>query len=217
MMLRHCLALLSCLWMTAAHAGPAGDDPAALVKQAIERDWTAQRNDAGGYTALTSPIYPMPFGQGCVLHQLYFLDDLAGPSMGRMVAEDRYYAFATGEACQAIDPARFFGIEPGNDVSGLLDLAVRLKAGPQAGRDTLSRDAQARVPACFTPEAVAGTKVIRATSHRVGGVRGEAYRVVLACGSLRDGEEIHASGSRKDASVHWDIGSLTTVVPAAAD
>lgn len=198
-------------------AGDVPTDPAKMVRQAIQRDWSVRDERTGGYVVVTSPIYPMAFGRGCILHKLFFLDGPEGPSMARMVAEDRYYTFAGGEACAAIEPARFFGIEPGNDVEGLLDLAGRIKAGPQAGRDSFGRDAQARVAACFTPEAMASTRVTRAVSRRVGGVRGEEYRVALECASLRDGEELHATSSRKDASVHWDIGTLTTVVPASDD
>lgn len=215
MALRPLLALLLSLPLSIP-AMPADDvpgmdkgDAAAMAKAAIAHDWTATVLPGGRDVELRSPIYPMAFGQGCVIHRLYFLGDLAGPSMAQLVTDDLYHAFATGDACATVPPAHFFGIEPGNDVAGLLDLARRLAAGPQPGRDTLTRAAQARVPACFTPDARATTRITRAVSHREGG--GEVFTVALACDHLRDGEEIHARGTRNSDRVRWDIGSLTTV------
>jgi hypothetical protein len=185
------------------------DDPAARIKTAIERDWTASVNASSGDVVVTSPIYAMPFNQGCVIHQLFFLNSGGRPSLARMVAADRYFVFASGEACAAVDQTLFFEIEPGNDVFGLLDFARRLQGGPRMDRDTLSKDALALVPGCFLPEAMRTTRIARATSYRVSGARREEYKVVLACDALQDGKEIYAIGSYQKDAVTWDIRALT--------
>jgi hypothetical protein len=193
----------------AASSAKAQDDPAARIKTAIERDWTSSVDPSSGDVVVTSPIYAMQFNQGCVIHQLFFLNSDGRPSLARMVAADRYFAFASGDACATVDQALFFGIEPGNDVFGLMDFARRLQGGPRMDRDTLSKDALAHVPGCFLPDAMRSTRIARATSRRVGGARREEYTVVLACDALQDGKEIYAIGSHQNDAVTWDIRALT--------
>jgi hypothetical protein len=196
---------------SATAAGEARDDPAQWMKDAIARDWKASANPRSGDLELASPIYPMRFNQGCVIHRLTFLADDGRPALDHLVATDNYFAFAVGEACATADPAHFFEIHAGSDTFGVMDFARRLKAGPQPGRDSLSRDARARLPACFLPDAMRSTRITRASSRRVGGAQREEFMVVLACDGLKDGEEIYATGSYRDDAVHWEIGSLVRV------
>jgi|GEM_PF-1662115 len=209
------LLSLLVLLPAAVRAAPpvdAQDDPAAWVKSAIDRDWVARVGDFGT-VVVSSPIYAMPFDQGCVIHEIAFLSDGKRPSLGRMVAADRYFVFAAGDACAAADPAQFFGIEPANDVFGLLDFARRLKSGPKAGRDRVSDDVFATVSQCFTPEAMRTTRVMRAHSWRPEGSRRDQYQVTLMCKALEDEGDLIAIGARDQDAIAWKVGTLvqTTV------
>ncbi len=99
-------------WAAAA-ADTAQDDPAAWIKSAIERDWVASVNPNSGDVEVRSPIYPMRFSQGCVIHRLFFLPINGRPALDGMVAVDNYYAFAADQACATVDPAHFFEIHAG--------------------------------------------------------------------------------------------------------
>ena len=193
--------------------------PAAQIKAAIERDWIA-RGDSGG-VEVTSPSYPLPYKQGCVIHSLYFPTVATGPMPGHMVSQDRYFVFAAEEACATADPAQFFGIEPGNDTFALLDFAKRLKDGPRAGKDKISEADRARIAPCFTPEAMAGTRIVRAHSWRESGTgRDDRYQVTLRCTAQEDNGEIVALGIRGQEAVTWAFklwGEITVDQPAAAE
>jgi hypothetical protein len=180
-------------------------DPATAVKAAIDRDWVARVTERGD-VQVTSPIYAMPYGQGCVIHRLYFLGDGTRPSLGHMVVNDQYFVFASGDACATVDPGRFFSIEPGNDVSSLLDFARRLQGGPRPGKDRVSGGSLDQASRCFTPEAMATTNVRSAISWRPEGGRRDQYKVALTCASLKDQEELVATGSRGDDAIAWKVG-----------
>ena len=166
------------------------DDPAARIKDAIARDWVATPGDFGS-VVVRSPAYAMPFNQGCVIHELAFLSTNGRASLGQMVATDRYFVFASGEACASADPAQFFSIEPGNDIAGLLDFSTRLKNGPRLTKDSFSKADYARIAPCFAPEALATTRIVGAHSWRHSGTgRDDRYQVSLRCKALEDAGEI---------------------------
>lgn len=199
MKLPHLLLLL--LAHPALAADPKQED-AAQIKAAIERDWTA-RGDSGG-VEITSPSYPMPYGQGCVIHSLYFPNAGTGPAMGHMVTHERYFVFATGQACATADPAQFFHIEPGNETAELLEFAKQLKNGPRPGMDRGAADELAKISPCFTPEAMATTRIVRAHSWgQQGDGRHDRYQVRLRCKALEEQGEIVALGVRSQDAVSW--------------
>lgn len=186
----------------AAEPAPAeASDPAARVKAAITDDWTA-RTEAHA-VVLTSPVYAMPFGRGCVIHRLYFMQHEGQPSLGDMIVDDRYYVFASGEACAGVDPGLFFSIEPGNDVEGLLDFGRGLKSGPRPGTDRVPAGVLARIAPCFAAEAIAGTRIVRAHSWRSEREQRERYQATIACKALEDEGEIVATGLRGGDAVEW--------------
>ena len=213
------LLLLAILLSTTTAAADANDTPAARIKAAIDRDWIA-RGDSGG-VEVTLPSYPLPYKQGCVIHSLYFPTVATGPMPGHMVSQDRYFAFAAEDACTSADPAQFFGIEPGNDTFALLDFAKRLKDGPRAGKDKISDADRARIAPCFTPEAMAGMRIVRAHSWRENGTgRDDRYQVTLRCKAQEDNGEIVALGVRGQEAVTWASkpwGEITVEQPAAAE
>lgn len=200
-------------------AADSNDTPAARIKAAIDRDWIA-RGDSGG-VEVTSPSYPLPYKQGCVIHSLYFPTVATGPMPGHMVSQDRYFVFAAEDACATADPAQFFGIEPGNDTFALLDFAKRLKDGPRAGKDKISDADRARIAPCFTPEAMAGTRIVRAHSWRESGTgRDDRYQVTLRCTAQEDNGEIVALGVRGQEAVTWAFkpwGEITVDQPGPAE
>lgn len=213
------LLLLAILLSTTTAAADANDTPAAQIKAAIDRDWIA-RGDSGG-VEITSPSYALPYKQGCVIHSLYFPTVATGPMPGHMVSQDRYFVFAADEACASADPAQFFGIEPGNDTFALLDFAKRLKDGPRAGTDKISDADRARIAPCFTPETMAGTRIVRAHSWRENGTgRHDRYQVTLRCKAQEDNGEMVALGVRGQEAVTWAFkpwGEITAGQPAAAE
>ena len=201
-----------------AAASPATqDDPAAQIKSTINRDWVAHAGDFGN-VVVTSPSYAMPFNQGCVIHELAFLGNDGRPSLGNMVANDLYYVFAQGDACATIDVTHFFDIEPANDVSALLDFGKRLKGGPRPGKDRIPDADLARVVDCFTPDAMASTRIVRAHSwNQKGSGRDDRYQVTLRCEAVDETGEIVASGVRDQDAIDWTLrpwGSVTVEVPA---
>lgn len=204
---------------TSTLAAAAEDTPATRIKAAIDRDWIA-RGDSGG-VEVTSPSYPLPYKQGCVIHSLYFPTVATGPMPGHMVSQDRYFAFAAEDACATADPAQFFGIEPGNDTFALLDFAKRLKGGPRAGKDKISEADRARIAPCFAPETMAGTRIVRTHSWRESGTgRDDRYQVTLRCKALEDNGEIVALGVRGQETVTWALkpwGEITVDQPVAAE
>ncbi|TXH48359.1 MAG: hypothetical protein E6Q87_06230 [Cellvibrionales bacterium] len=215
--MKRLLLLLSLL--TSSLAAAAQDTPAARIKTAIERDWIA-RSDSGG-VEVSSPSYPLPYNQGCVIHSLYFPTVATGPMPGHMVSQDRYFVFAAEDACASTDPAQFFGIEPGNDTFALLDFAKRLKDGPRAGTDKMSDADRVRIAPCFTPEALAGTRINHAHSWRENGTgRHDRYQVTLRCKAQEDNGEIVTLGVRGQEAVTWAFkpwGEITVDQPAAAE
>lgn len=194
------------------------DTPAARIKDAIARDWTA-RGDSGG-VEVSSPSYPMPYQRGCVIHSLYFPTVATGPIPGHMVSQDRYFVFAAGEGCANADSAQFFTIEPGNDTFALLDFAKQLKDGPRVGTDRISDADRARIAPCFEPEALAGTRISRAHSWREQGPgRDNRYQVVLRCQAVDEIGEIVALGVRDQDSIAWVFkpwGEITVELPLPA-
>lgn len=205
-------------------AGPAlAADPkqeaAAEIKAAIDRDWVAAPGDFGS-VVVTSPAYALPFNLGCVIHELAFLSAGGRASLGQMVATDRYYVFADGNACATADPAQFFSIEPGNDTLALLDFARTLKAGPRPGKDTISDADRMRILPCFKPDAPAATRIVRAHSWREkGNGRDDRYQVTLHCKALEDAGEIVAVGVRDQGAIAWSFKSrseVTVDVPTPA-
>lgn len=198
------LLLLSLSLPATATAVDASDAPAARIKDAIARDWVA-RSDSGG-VELSSPSYPMPYKRGCVIHNLYFPTVATGPMPGHMVSQDRYFVFAVDEACVSADPAQFFSIEPANDTFDLLDFARQLKNGPRAGKDRISEADRAGIAPCFTPEALAGTRINHAHSWREKGTgRHDRYQVVLRCKAVDEAGEIIALGVRGQDTVAWEL------------
>jgi hypothetical protein len=210
------LVLLSLQATARAQAPDGSEDPAVAVNSAIARDWVA-RADASGTVVLTSPGYAMPFGQGCVIHRLYFRGHDGRPSLGDMIPQDLYFVFASGDACASVDPARYFDIEPHNDVFGLLDFARRLKDGPKRGRDRLSDAALAKLSRCFPADARGTTRVVRAHSWRPEGSLRYQYQVRLICEALGDREEIVVTGARGEEAIRWQAGvqDSVTVDPVA--
>lgn len=213
------LLLLSTALISNAAAADANNTPAARIKAAIDRDWIA-RGDSGG-VEVTTPSYPLPYKQGCVIHSLYFPTVATGPMPGHMVSQDRYFVFAAEDACASADPAQFFGIEPGNDTFALLDFAKRLKDGPRAGKDKISEADRARIAPCFAPGALANTRIVRAHSWRENGTgRDDRYQVTLRCKAQEDNGEIVALGVRGQEAVTWAFkpwGEITADQPAAAE
>jgi len=213
------LFLLASPLLTTATVFDANSPPAARIKAAIDRDWVA-RGDSGG-VEVTSPSYPLPYKQGCVIHSLYFPTVATGPMPGHMVSQDRYFVFAAEDACASADPAQFFGIEPGNDTFALLDFAKRLKDGPRAGTDKISEADRARNAHCLTPEAMAGTRIVRAHSWRENGTgRHDHYQVTLRCKAQEEHGESVARGIRYQKAVTWAFkpwGEITVEQPAAAE
>ena len=203
--------------MTAV-AADANDTPAAQIKAAIDRDWVA-RGDSGG-VEVSSPSYPLPYKHGCVIHSLYFPTVATGPMPGHMVSQDRYFVFAAEDTCATADSAQFFTIEPGNDTYALLDFGKRLKDGPRAGTDKISEADRARIAPCFTLEAMAGTRIVRAHSWREKGTgRHDRYQVMLRCKALEGNGEIVALGVRGQEAVTWAFkpwGEITVDQPVAA-
>lgn len=204
----------------AAAPGGGHDDPAIRLKSAIDRDWVAKAGDFGS-VVVTSPAYAMPYQQGCVIHELYFPGGAGGPSPGHMLANDRYFVFASGDACASADPGQFFAIEPANDVAALLDFAKRLKDGPRPGQDRLPKGGLGKVSACFAPEAMASTRIARAHSWKQGGSgRDDRYQVTLHCKALEDQGEIVALGVRGQDAVDWRLrpwGQVGVDLPAAPE
>ena len=193
----------------------APDDPSARIKDAIARDWVA-RSDSGG-VEVSSPSYPMPYKRGCVIHTLYFPTVATGPMPGHMVSQDRYFVFATDDACASADPAQFFSIEPANDTYALLDFAKQLKDGPRAGTDTISDADRARIAPCFAPGTMANTRIVRAHSWREKGPgRDDRYQVVLRCKAVEEAGEILALGVRDQKAITWVFkpwGEITVDAP----
>jgi hypothetical protein len=195
------------------------DNPAARIKSAIDRDWIA-RGDSGG-VEVSSPSYPMPYKQGCVIHSLYFPTVATGPMPGHMVSQDRYFVFAADDACANADPAQFFSIEPANDTFALLNFAKRLKDGPRAGTDKISEADRVRIAPCFASGALANTHIDRAHSWRGTGTgRDDRYQVVLRCKAMDEAGEIVALGVRDQDAVSWVFkpwGEVSVDLPAAPE
>lgn len=193
------------------------DSPAARIKSAIDRDWIA-RGDSGG-VEVSSPSYPMPYKRGCVIHSLYFPTVATGPMPGHMVSQDRYFVFASDETCATADPAQFFSIEPANDTFALLDFAKLLKDGLRPSKDNISEADRARIVPCFTPEAMATTRIVRAHSWRQNGSgRDDRYQVVLRCQAVDEIGEIVALGVRDRETITWAFkpwGEVSVDLPAA--
>ncbi len=199
-------------------AAPLGEkhDSAIWLKSVIDHDWEAREGDFGS-VVVTSPSYAMPFNRGCVIHELAFLSDGGRPSLGHMVANDRYFVFASGDACTSANPAQFFDIEPANDVDALLDFAKRLKSGPRSGQDRIADAELAKVSACFTTEAMTTTRILRARSWKQKGIgRDDRYQVTLHCKALEDQGDIVALGARDQDSITWklDVLDKATIEPA---
>lgn len=209
------VALMLCGVATAAIAQ---EPPDALetVKAALARDWVVEYAGSPDTVAFRSPIYVMPFGGACVTHRLTFLPDLTGqPNMASMVATSAYYAWASGEACKAVDPREFYEFEAGSDVIGLLDIARRAKDGPKAGVDTVARADRARIAACFTPEAMRTTRVWLGNSVFDSAAKAMRYRLVLQCGALMGGENIHVTREGQGDALTWEIQSMNVMsIPA---
>lgn len=189
---------------------PAGghDNAATWVKSAIDDGWVARAGDSGS-VVVTSPGYAMPFNQGCVIHELTFLDEGGRPSLGQMVANDLYFVFASGDACASANREQYFDIEPANDVVALLDFARRLKGGPRPGKDRIADGDLARVSQCFASEAMATTRIVRAHSWRQKGIgRDDRYQVTVGCKALEDQGDILVSGARDQDAVTWKTGEL---------
>jgi hypothetical protein len=206
------LLLLLPAVLSVAPAITAQDDPASWVKSAIERDWVARDDPDSASIVVASPSYAMPFDQGCVIHRLFFPTTGGRPSLGNMVVDDLYFAFASGDACASVDPARFFAIEPANDVFSLLEFARRLKNGPKSGRDRVLDGALERVSQCFAPEAMRTTRIVRAHSWREERSRRDRYRVTLFCESLENQGDVVAIGSRDQDAILWQVTTLDHVV-----
>lgn len=200
------LALLPALPAWANDSPPAASpaNPAASIKSAIDRDWIA-RTEASGSVMVQSPAYALRSGRGCVIHWMYFPAYDGHPSPGEMIAGDRFYVFASGEECGAVDPKLFFGIEPGNDVAALLDFGARLKVGPQVGKDHVEDRVLARIAPCFDPGAIATTRIAHAHSWRPEGSRQDRYQVTLDCKLLEEEGQIVATGARGEEAVAWEF------------
>lgn len=204
-----------------APEAPSGEpsSPAALLKAAIDRDWTARAGDFGS-VEVTSPSYAMRYKQGCVIHNLFFPGYNGQPAPGDMLSEDRYFVFASGDECASVNPELFFGIEPANDVPALLDFGKRLKGGPRPGKDQIADGDLAKLSPCFAPEAMATTRIMRAHSWKQeGGGRDDRYQVTLSCKALEDRGEILALGVRGQDAVTWALkpwGEVAVDLPVPA-
>jgi hypothetical protein len=195
------------------------DNPAAKIKSAIVRDWTA-RSDSGG-VEVSSPSYPMPYKRGCVIHSLYFPTVATGPMPGHMISQDRYFVFAIDEACANADHTQFFGIEPANDTFALLDFGKRLKDGPRPGKDRIAEADRMRISPCFAPDAMANTRIVRAHSWRhKGSGHDDRYQATLHCKAVDDAGEIVALGIRDQDVITWVFkpwGEVRADLPATPE
>ena len=206
---------LSLFGMISASTAQEPPDALETVKTALARDWVVEYAGSPDTVAFRSPIYVMPFGGACVIHRLTFLPDLTGqPNMASMVATTAYYAWASGDACKAVDPREFYEFEAGSDVISLLDIARRAKDGPKAGVDTVARADRARIAACFTPEAMRTTRVWLGNSVFDSAAKAMRYRLVLHCGSLMGGENIHVTREGQGDALTWEVQALGVLVPA---
>lgn len=216
--MKHALLLALTLSMPAlSHAAEpsAPDDTLEAVKTALARDWVVDYAGSPDTVEVRSPIYVMPFGGACVIHRLTFLPDLTGrPNMASMVTTTEYYAWASGDACKGVDPRQFYAFEPGSDVISLLDIARRAQAGPKAGVDTVAKAERERIAACFTPEAMRTTRVVRGFSRFDRDMMKNRYVVILQCNALADGEELHVLRDGEGDALSWDVRSLGAMVPA---
>lgn len=216
--MKHALLLALALAVPAVctAAGPsAPDDTLEAVKAAIARDWVVEYAASPDTVQVRSPIYVMPFGGACVTHRLTFLPDLTGrPNMASMFATTEYYAWASGDACKGVDPGLFYEFEAGSDVVSLLDIARRAQAGPRAGVDTVAKAERERIAACFTPEAMRTTRVVRGFSLFDREVMKNRYAVILQFDALRDGEELYVLREGEGDALSWEVRSLGVVVPA---
>lgn len=213
--------LLLLLSLSASGIVVAADEtPAARIKSAIDRDWLAKPGDFGS-VVVTSPSYAMPFNQGCVIHELAFLSVNDQASLGQMVSTDRYFVFDAGDACATADPLQFFSIEPANDTAALLDFSKRLKSGPRPAVDKITDADRARISPCFTPEAMATTRIVRAHSWRQNGSgRDDRYQVTLHCKAVDEAGEIAALGIRDQDAITWAFkpwGEVSVDLPAAPE
>ncbi len=211
------LLLLALSAPSAALTAPSEpDNPVARIKSGIDRDWVAKPGDFGS-VVVTSPSYTMPFNRGCVIHQLAFLKVDGQASLGEMVSTDRYFVFAAGDACTTADPALFFSIEPANDTIALLDFSKRLKNGPRPAQDKVSDADFTRISPCFTTEAMASTRILRAHSwNEKDSGRDNRYQVTLYCKALEEEGEIVALGVRDQDAINWVFrpwGQITVDAP----
>lgn len=213
-------SLLLLLALSVSGLAVAADEtPAARIKSAIDRDWVAKPGDFGS-VVVTSPSYAIPFNKGCVIHELAFLRVNEQASLGEMVSTDRYFVFDAGDACANADPAQFFSIEPANDKTALLDFSKRLKSGPRPAVDKITDADRARIAPCFTPEAMATTRIVRAHSWRQNGSgRDDNYQVTLQCKAVDEAGEIVALGVRDQEAITWRFkpwGEVSVDLPAQA-
>ena len=196
------------------------DNPAARIKSAIDRDWVAKPGDFGS-VVVTSPSYAMPFNQGCVIHELAFLSVNGQASLGQMVSTDRYFVFDAGDGCATANPLQFFSIEPANDTAALLDFSKRLKSGPRPAVDTITDADRARISPCFTPEAMATTRIVRAHSWRQNGSgRDDRYQATLHCKAIDEQGEIIVLGIRDQDTIHWTLkpwGEVSVDLPTSRE
>lgn len=212
--------LLLLLTLSVSGIATATDEtPAARIKAAIDRDWTA-RSDAGG-VEVSSPSYAMPFNQGCVIHELAFLSVNGQASLGQMVSTDRYFVFDAGDGCATANPLQFFSIEPANDTAALLDFSKRLKSGPRPAVDKITDADRARISPCFTPEAMATTRIVRAHSWRQNGSgRDDRYQATLHCKAIDEQGEIIVLGIRDQDTIHWTLkpwGEVSVDLPTSRE
>lgn len=196
------------------------DNPAARIKSAIDRDWVAKPGDFGS-VVVTSPSYAMPFNQGCVIHELAFLSVNGQASLGQMVSTDRYFVFDAGDGCATANPLQFFSIEPANDTAALLDFSKRLKSGPRPAVDKITDADRARISPCFTPEAMATTRIVRAHSWRQNGSgRDDRYQATLHCKAIDEQGEIIVLGIRDQDTIHWTLkpwGEVSVDLPTSRE
>ena len=196
------------------------DNPAARIKSAIDRDWVAKPGDFGS-VVVTSPSYAMPFNQGCVIHELAFLSVNDQASLGQMVSTDRYFVFDAGDDCATANPLQFFSIEPANDTAALLDFSKRLKSGPRPAVDKITDADRARISPCFTPEAMATTRIVRAHSWRQNGSgRDDRYQATLHCKAIDEQGEIIVLGIRDQDTIHWTLkpwGEVSVDLPTSRE
>lgn len=196
------------------------DNPAARIKSAIDRDWVAKPGDFGS-VVVTSPSYAMPFNQGCVIHELAFLSVNDQASLGQMVSTDRYFVFDAGDGCATANPLQFFSIEPANDTAALLDFSKRLKSGPRPAVDKITDADRARISPCFTPEAMATTRIVRAHSWRQNGSgRDDRYQATLHCKAIDEQGEIIVLGIRDQDTIHWTLkpwGEVSVDLPTSRE